>query len=79
MDMAGFAINLNLILSTNASFNSKCTKSAPETCFLSQFGMEKEEVTPFGWNENPKEILVWHTKTGQSGTGGEHHNYTLEV
>uniref|UniRef100_A0AC34QR12 Galactosylgalactosylxylosylprotein 3-beta-glucuronosyltransferase n=1 Tax=Panagrolaimus sp. JU765 TaxID=591449 RepID=A0AC34QR12_9BILA len=79
VDMAGFAVNLDLILSTNASFNEKCTKSAPESCFLQQFGIDKKQVQPFGWDEQPKDILVWHTKTRNIGTKGSHHNYTVEI
>jgi len=79
VDMAGFAVNLKLILKFNAGFNKDCTRGAPESCFLSQFGMSKEEVTPFGWNDYPKDVLVWHTKTSQIGHKGDHHNYTVEM
>ncbi|KAE9554926.1 hypothetical protein FO519_001823 [Halicephalobus sp. NKZ332] len=54
-------------------------KGAPESCFLSQFGMNRVDVTPFGWNEEPKDILVWHTKTSHIGHKGGHHNYTVEI
>jgi hypothetical protein len=47
-DMAGFAVNLNLILSKNATFHEGCVKQSPETCFLTQFGIPKEKVEPFG-------------------------------
>ena len=79
VDMAGFAVNLKLILKHQASFKQNCTRGAPESCFLSQFGMKKEQVTPFGWDDEPKDILVWHTKTSHIGHKGDHHNYTVEM
>lgn len=77
-DMAGFAVNLNLILNTNASFHRGCIKSVPETCFLKQFGIPKNKVEPFGYNDTPKDILVWHTKTRNIGTKGGRHGYVIE-
>uniref|UniRef100_A0A914I7F8 Galactosylgalactosylxylosylprotein 3-beta-glucuronosyltransferase n=1 Tax=Globodera rostochiensis TaxID=31243 RepID=A0A914I7F8_GLORO len=79
VDMAGFAINLRLILNTNASFNLGCVRYSPESCFLAQFGIPREKVEPFGWNDEPKEVLVWHTKTKNIGTKGETHGYVVEV
>ncbi|KAI1720159.1 glycosyltransferase family 43 domain-containing protein [Ditylenchus destructor] len=77
-DMAGFAVNLNLILNTNATFHSGCVKVSPESCFLAQFGIPKEKVEPFGYNDDPKEVLVWHTKTRNIGTKGDSHGYVVE-
>lgn len=77
-DMAGFAVNLELILNTNATFHRGCTKSVPESCFLKQFNISKENVQPFGYDDNPKEVLVWHTKTRNIGTKGERHGYLIE-
>uniref|UniRef100_A0A7E4UXK8 Galactosylgalactosylxylosylprotein 3-beta-glucuronosyltransferase n=1 Tax=Panagrellus redivivus TaxID=6233 RepID=A0A7E4UXK8_PANRE len=78
VDMAGFAVNLRNILATNASFNEGCTKSAPESCFLSQFGLDKSKVEPFGHDDVPKDLLVWHTKTRNIGTKGGTYNFTIE-
>lgn len=77
-DMAGFAINLKLILSSNASFHRGCVKRVPETCFLEQFKMNLSQMQAFGWNDEPKEILVWHTKTRNIGTQGDKHGYIVE-
>ncbi|KAL3116201.1 hypothetical protein niasHT_002325 [Heterodera trifolii] len=79
VDMAGFAVNLRLILNKNASFNLGCVRLSPESCFLAQFGIPREKVEPFGWNDKPKEILVWHTKTKNIGTRGESHGYVVEL
>ena len=79
VDMAGFAVNLRLLLNSKALFHKDCTRGAPESCFLSQFGLSKEDIVPFGWNESPKEILVWHTKTKNNRNKGKHHNYTVET
>ncbi|KAL3102339.1 hypothetical protein niasHS_003748 [Heterodera schachtii] len=79
VDMAGFAVNLRLILNKNASFNLGCVRLSPESCFLAQFGIPREKVEPFGWNDEPKEILVWHTKTKNIGTRGESHGYVVEL
>lgn len=75
-DMAGFAVNLDLILKTNATFRTGC--AAPEECFLKQFNVNINETQPFGYDDSPKEILVWHTRTKNIGTGGERHGYEIE-
>ncbi|RCN28582.1 glycosyltransferase family 43 [Ancylostoma caninum] len=66
-DMAGFAVNLNVILNSTAEFGKGCRKgfNSPETCFLSDLGFQREDIEPFGWqsNEEENEVLVWHTKT----------------
>nr|CAD2184772.1 unnamed protein product [Meloidogyne enterolobii] len=78
VDMAGFAINLKLILAGNASFHEGCIRGAPESCFLSQFNIPREKIEVFGWNEEPKEILVWHTKTLATKIIGSSHGYLFE-
>ncbi|KHN81300.1 Galactosylgalactosylxylosylprotein 3-beta-glucuronosyltransferase 2 [Toxocara canis] len=77
-DMAGFAVNLDLILKSNASFHRGCIKTVPESCFLQQFNIPKENVQPFGFDDDPKEVLVWHTKTRNIGTKGGNHGYIVE-
>ncbi|KAF7636770.1 Galactosylgalactosylxylosylprotein 3-beta-glucuronosyltransferase, partial [Meloidogyne graminicola] len=57
VDMAGFAVNLQLILRSNAAFHRYCRNFVPESCFLVQLGIPREMVQPFGWNEFPKELL----------------------
>ncbi|KAI6242867.1 Galactosylgalactosylxylosylprotein 3-beta-glucuronosyltransferase [Aphelenchoides fujianensis] len=77
-DMAGFAVNLQLILNTNASFHQGCVKVSPESCFLTQFKLERKDAQPFGYDDDPKEILVWHTKTKSIGAQGLNHGYITE-
>ncbi|KAK0396095.1 hypothetical protein QR680_001562 [Steinernema hermaphroditum] len=78
-DMAGFAINLELILQfDSAQFSRACIKTVPESCFLEQFNITKESCEAFGYDDEPKEILVWHTKTKNIGTRGEKHGYVIE-
>jgi len=77
-DMAGFAVNLQLVLNTNASFHQGCVKVSPESCFLTQFKVDRKDAQPFGFNDDPKEILVWHTKTKNIGTNGGNHGYLTE-
>lgn len=64
IDMAGFAVSLEMILNSNATFAERCDPSqGPETCFIEQFGINLCDLEPFGVNSVPKEVLVWHTKT----------------
>ncbi|KAI6227969.1 Galactosylgalactosylxylosylprotein 3-beta-glucuronosyltransferase [Aphelenchoides besseyi] len=77
-DMAGFALGLPLVLNSNASFHQGCVKVSPESCFLSQFKLERKDAQPFGYNDDPKEILVWHTKTKNIGVRGTNHGYITE-
>jgi len=79
VDMAGFAINLKIILKSNAKFGRQCIGHDPEDCFLKQFKIPKEDAQPFGWNSDPKEILVWHTKTSASNPRGDDHGYEFEM
>uniref|UniRef100_A0A914XC34 Galactosylgalactosylxylosylprotein 3-beta-glucuronosyltransferase n=1 Tax=Plectus sambesii TaxID=2011161 RepID=A0A914XC34_9BILA len=64
-DMAGFAISLDLVLNTNATFAASCDKRqlGPETCFIELLGVQRGDLEPFGVNDQPKEVLVWHTRT----------------
>ncbi|KJH47748.1 glycosyltransferase family 43 [Dictyocaulus viviparus] len=87
VDMAGFAINIKEVFRANkqvfyyASFNEKCAqyyKQGPESCFLLQFGLVKENLEPFGYKDYPKEVLVWHTKTLKSKGKGPKRGYTIE-
>ncbi|VDL72565.1 unnamed protein product [Nippostrongylus brasiliensis] len=81
-DMAGFAIHIKeLFRARSASFNWNCAKlykQGPESCFLSQFGFEINDLEPFGYRDYPKEILVWHTKTTKTKAKGPKHGYTID-
>nr|XP_023029805.1 galactosylgalactosylxylosylprotein 3-beta-glucuronosyltransferase I isoform X1 [Leptinotarsa decemlineata] len=61
IDMAGFAINLDLILTkTDAKFSYKMEKGFQESEFLSFF-TTKEELEPLA--DNCTKVYVWHTRT----------------
>ncbi|KAE9420896.1 hypothetical protein Angca_003993, partial [Angiostrongylus cantonensis] len=81
-DMAGFAIHLReLFRVKNATFSQECAKTAglgPESCFLTQFGFKKHDAEPFGYNDFPKDILVWHTKTKKSTGSGPTRGFIIE-
>lgn len=66
VDMAGFAVNLKVVLNSDAVFGTACKRGggAPETCLLEDMGLEREDIEPFGYEKDKdREILVWHTKT----------------
>lgn len=61
IDMAGFAINLDLILTKReAEFSYKMEKGFQESEFLSYF-ITKEELEPLA--DNCTKVYVWHTRT----------------
>lgn len=61
IDMAGFGINLDLILSKSESeFSYKMTKGYQESDFLSYF-VTKDELEPLA--DNCTKVYVWHTRT----------------
>uniref|UniRef100_A0A0R3RWP5 Galactosylgalactosylxylosylprotein 3-beta-glucuronosyltransferase n=1 Tax=Elaeophora elaphi TaxID=1147741 RepID=A0A0R3RWP5_9BILA len=64
-DMAGFAVALDVVLNSTAVFGKSCSRGlgAPETCFLEDLGLHILDLEPFGFEEEEREILVWHTKT----------------
>ncbi|CAD5221333.1 unnamed protein product [Bursaphelenchus okinawaensis] len=78
VDMAGFAVSLRLILGTLALFGKDCVGSDPEDCFLRQIGVPLSELEPFGHDTDPKDVLVWHTKTVVSKMKGESYGYVFE-
>ncbi|CAD6191203.1 unnamed protein product [Caenorhabditis auriculariae] len=66
VDMAGFAINLSVVLGSSAVFGTSCARGAgaPETCLLEDMGLTRGDIEPFGYDKKEeREILVWHTKT----------------
>uniref|UniRef100_A0A183GWD7 Galactosylgalactosylxylosylprotein 3-beta-glucuronosyltransferase n=1 Tax=Heligmosomoides polygyrus TaxID=6339 RepID=A0A183GWD7_HELPZ len=81
-DMAGFAIHVGeLFRVKNATFSRDCAKTAglgPESCFLTQFGFKKQDAEPFGHNDVPKDILVWHTKTSKTKGSGPLRGFVME-
>ncbi|XP_044254608.1 galactosylgalactosylxylosylprotein 3-beta-glucuronosyltransferase I [Tribolium madens] len=68
IDMAGFAINLDLILSkTDAVFSYKVEKGYQESEFLTYF-TTKEELEPLA--DNCTKVYVWHTRTEKPNVKG---------
>uniref|UniRef100_A0A7E4UN63 Galactosylgalactosylxylosylprotein 3-beta-glucuronosyltransferase n=1 Tax=Panagrellus redivivus TaxID=6233 RepID=A0A7E4UN63_PANRE len=65
VDMAGFAVSLDLVLTTKARFGTSCEKAggSPEPCFLERLGISTDHLEPFGAEGVKKELLVWHTHT----------------
>lgn len=65
----------------SATFSRDCAKTAglgPESCFLTQFGFKKQDAEPFGHNDVPKDILVWHTKTSKTKGSGPLRGFVME-
>lgn len=68
IDMAGFAINVDLILSKpEAQFSYKMEKGLQESEFLSYF-TTKEDLEPLA--ENCTKVYVWHTRTEKPTVNG---------
>ncbi|GLV35111.1 Glucuronyltransferase I [Carabus blaptoides fortunei] len=68
-DMAGFAINLTLILSNpDAVFSYKMEKGNLESDFLSLL-ITKEELEPLA--DNCTKVFVWHTRTEKTKVNSE--------
>uniref|UniRef100_A0AC34FAW7 Galactosylgalactosylxylosylprotein 3-beta-glucuronosyltransferase n=1 Tax=Panagrolaimus sp. ES5 TaxID=591445 RepID=A0AC34FAW7_9BILA len=76
-DMAGFAVNLKLIINSKASFHHLCKVYDSEDCFLKQLNITLDKVQPFGVAEHPREVLVWHTQTTHSGGNGSDYGYNV--
>ncbi|XP_031339672.1 galactosylgalactosylxylosylprotein 3-beta-glucuronosyltransferase I [Photinus pyralis] len=68
IDMAGFAINLDLILAkSQAAFSYRMEKGFQESEFLSYF-TTKEELEPLA--DNCTKVYVWHTRTEKPNVKG---------
>ncbi|CAD5213233.1 unnamed protein product [Bursaphelenchus xylophilus] len=77
-DMAGFAVNLRVLINSTARFTKKCGKSDPENCFLKQLNVSMKDLEPFGYDRQPKEILVWHTQSKLPKGSGPSYGYVYE-
>lgn len=53
VDMAGFAINLRIVLNSKAVFGTACKRGggAPETCLLEDMGLVRDDIEPFGYDK----------------------------
>uniref|UniRef100_A0A0M3ITI3 Galactosylgalactosylxylosylprotein 3-beta-glucuronosyltransferase n=1 Tax=Ascaris lumbricoides TaxID=6252 RepID=A0A0M3ITI3_ASCLU len=63
ISMAGFAINLKILLRSKNVSLINCIYNSPEACLLSQLNITKQDLQPFGHNLMPRDILVWHTRS----------------
>ncbi|CAD5223366.1 unnamed protein product [Bursaphelenchus okinawaensis] len=61
VDMAGFAINIDMLMKSKPRLTLHCAGKTPEDCFLQQLKMEWDEMVPFG--DGTGEIFVWHRQT----------------
>ncbi|CAD5209759.1 unnamed protein product [Bursaphelenchus okinawaensis] len=77
-DMAGFAVNLKLVRNSTARFDKSCGKGDPENCFLKKLNVSKADLQPFGYDKQPKDILVWHTQSRTPEGKGSSHGYVYE-
>lgn len=67
VDMAGFALNIDVLLNSNATFHLKCAGDVPENCLLQQVNVPLEKIEPFGWgHSNNKPVYVWHRRTADA-------------
>ncbi|VBB29765.1 unnamed protein product [Acanthocheilonema viteae] len=79
-DMAGFAVNLQLLLQhPKAGWRRKCREHSPEPCLMNNLNISWDDLTPFGVNSWPRDILVWHTKTTVNIKSTNTYGYNTEV
>ncbi|CAD5232095.1 unnamed protein product [Bursaphelenchus xylophilus] len=78
-DMAGFALNIDVLINSNASFNLHCAGSVPEECFLRQVNVPWSNIQVFGYDQD--DVLIWHRKTaaGQYDENFPHNGYFTET
>uniref|UniRef100_A0A1I8EMN8 Galactosylgalactosylxylosylprotein 3-beta-glucuronosyltransferase n=1 Tax=Wuchereria bancrofti TaxID=6293 RepID=A0A1I8EMN8_WUCBA len=79
-DMAGFAVNLELLLQhPKAGWRLKCRDYSPEPCLMNHLNVSWNDLTPFGIESSPRDILVWHTKTTVNIKSTKTYGYNVEV
>lgn len=76
MDMAGFALNLQLVLQRPAGhFPLDSLIAWNEPAMFKSFNLSYDDVTPMGFDvktpEGLMEALVWHTRTQAADLGQE--------
>lgn len=70
MDMAGFAVNLNLIHKyPKAAFSNSVQRGFQESTFLTGMNIELDDLEPRA--NMCSQVLVWHTRTEKSKTKNE--------
>ncbi|KAK6103452.1 Glycosyltransferase 43 family protein [Brugia pahangi] len=78
-DMAGFAVNLELLLQhPKAGWRVKCREYSPEPCLMNHLNVSLNDLTPFGIESTPRDILVWHTKTTVNIKSTKTYGYNAE-
>lgn len=72
IDMAGFAVSLNLITASQGRFGTECKRGAgaPETCFLESLGLELEDLEPFGFTQVHTNLKANNLKKLKLSTSG---------
>ncbi|KAM3719004.1 Galactosylgalactosylxylosylprotein 3-beta-glucuronosyltransferase [Dirofilaria immitis] len=79
-DMAGFAINLELLLQhPQAGWRRKCREQSPEPCLMNYLNVSLNDLTPFGVELWSRDILVWHTRTAVHIRSINTYGYNAEV
>lgn len=80
LDMAAFAVNLELLLKyPRAGWKEKCNDISPEPCLLDRLNISWDDLTPFGVELWPRNVLVWHTKTIANVKSKNTYGYLAEV
>ncbi|CAJ0584841.1 unnamed protein product, partial [Mesorhabditis spiculigera] len=86
VDIAAFAISLDIVISKNPRFEPKCVHGRQESCFLLQCGVEERDIDAFGVakpGHPPQELYVWHTRTVRSSDPPwdrpEYKDYVLDL
>lgn len=70
MDMAGFAVNLNILKDNpQAVFRSDAGRGNLESDLLAQLGITLDDLEPRA--DNCNKVLVWHTRTEKSSLKNE--------
>uniref|UniRef100_A0A915PSU9 Galactosylgalactosylxylosylprotein 3-beta-glucuronosyltransferase n=1 Tax=Setaria digitata TaxID=48799 RepID=A0A915PSU9_9BILA len=79
-DMAGFAVNLELLLQhPEAGWRTRCPDPSPEPCLMNLLNVSWNDLTPFGMQSWPRDVLVWHTKTIAKVKSRNTYGYNVEV
>lgn len=68
-----------LSLFYRAGWRRKCRDYSPEPCLMNHLNISWDDLTPFGINSSPRDILVWHTKTTVNIRSTNTYGYNVEV
>lgn len=73
------SFRLNVIMYFSAGWGEKCKHVSPEPCILDRLNISMNDLTPFGIDSWPRDILVWHTKTLVDVRTTKTYGYNVEV